>query len=44
MSMEKNFFQTAASKPNPTQERKRIKNEGKGSQCAGKHQKNTFFK
>jgi len=29
--------QTAASKPNPKQERRRIRKEAKGSQCAGKH-------
>jgi len=35
-SMEKKSSQTAASKPNPKQERKRIRKEAKGSQCAGK--------
>jgi len=35
-SMEKKSSQTAASKPNPKQERKRISKEAKGSQCAGK--------
>jgi len=35
-SMEKEFSQTAASKPNPKQERRRTRKEAKGSQCAGK--------
>ena len=35
-SMEKKSSQTAASKPNPKQERRRIRKEAKGSQCAGK--------
>jgi len=34
--MEKKSFQTAASKPNPEHERRRIRKEAKGSQCAGK--------
>jgi len=34
--MEKKSSHTAASKPNPKQERKRIRKEAKGSQCAGK--------
>ena len=32
----KESFQTAASKPNPKQERRQIRKEAKGSQCAGK--------
>jgi len=35
-SMEKKSSQTAASKPNPKQVRRRIRKEAKGSQCAGK--------
>ena len=35
-SMEKKSSQTAASKPNPKQERRRIRKEAKGSQFAGK--------
>ena len=35
-SMEKKSSQTAASKPNPQQERRRIRKEAKSSQCAGK--------
>ena len=35
-SMEKKFSQTAASKPNPKQERRWIRKEAKGSQFAGK--------
>ena len=35
-AMEKKFSQTAASKPNPKQERRRMKKEAKGSQFAGK--------
>jgi len=35
--MEKKYSQTAASKPNPKQERRRIRKEAKGSHCAGKH-------
>ena len=35
-SMDKTSSQTAASKPNPKQERRRIRKEAKGSQCAGK--------
>ena len=35
-SMEKKSFQTAASKPIRKQERRRIRKEVKGSQCAGK--------
>ena len=34
--MEKKTFQTAASKPNRKQERRRIRKEAKGSQFAGK--------
>jgi len=34
--MEKKCNQTAASKPNPKQERRRMRKEAKGSQCAGK--------
>jgi len=34
--MEKKSSQTAASKPNPKQERKRTSKQAKGSQCAGK--------
>jgi len=34
--MEKKTSQTAASKPTPKKERRRIKREAKGSQCAGK--------
>ena len=33
-SMEKKSFQTAARKPNPNQEKRRIKKEAKGSQGA----------
>jgi len=36
-SMEKKSSQTAASKPIPKQERRRIRKEAKGSQFAGKH-------
>jgi len=35
-SMEKKSSPTAASKPNPKQERRRIRKEAKGSQFAGK--------
>jgi len=35
-SIEKKSSQTAASKPTPKQERRRIRNEAKGGQCAGK--------
>jgi len=35
-SMEKKSSQTAASKPNPKQERRQIRKEAKSSQCAGK--------
>ena len=35
-SMEKKSSQTAARKPNPKQERRRIRKEAKGSQFAGK--------
>jgi len=35
-SVEKKSSQTAASKPNPKQERRRIRKEAKGSQFAGK--------
>ena len=35
-SMETKYSQTAASKPNPKQERRRIRKEAKGSQFAGK--------
>jgi len=35
-SMEKKSSQTAASKPTPKQERRRIRKVAKGSQCAGK--------
>ena len=35
-SMEKKSSQTAASKPNPKQKRRRIRKEAKGSQFAGK--------
>jgi len=35
-SMEMKSSQTAASKPNPKQERRRIRKVAKGSQCAGK--------
>ena len=35
-AMEKKSFQTAASKPNPKQERRRIRKEAKVSQFAGK--------
>jgi len=35
--MEKKSFQTAASKSNPKQERRRIRKEANSSQCAGKH-------
>ena len=35
-SMEKKSSKTAASKPNPKQERRRIRKEAKGSQFAGK--------
>ena len=35
-SMEKKSSQTAASKPNPKQERRRIRKETKGGQFAGK--------
>jgi len=35
-SMEKKYSQTAASKPNPEQKRRRIRKEAKGSQFAGK--------
>jgi len=35
-SMEKKSSQTAASKLDPKQERRRIRKEVKGSQCAGK--------
>jgi len=35
-SMKKTSSQTAASKPNPKQERRRIRKEAKGSQCTGK--------
>jgi len=35
-SMEKKSSQTAASSPNPKHERRRIRKETKGSQCAGK--------
>jgi len=34
--MEKKSSQTAASKPTPKQERRRIRNQAKGSQFAGK--------
>jgi len=34
--MENKSFQTAASKPNPKQERRQIRKEAKGSLCAGK--------
>ena len=34
--IEKKSSQTATSKPKPKQERKRIRKEAKGSQCAGK--------
>ena len=36
-SMEKKSCQTAAIKQKPKQERRLIKNEAKGNQCAGKH-------
>ena len=39
-SMEKKSSQTAASKPTPQQERRRIRKEAKGSQCAGKRGSN----
>ena len=35
-SMQKKSSQTAASKPNPKQERRQIRKKAKGSQCAGK--------
>jgi len=35
-SMEKKSSQTAASKPNPKQERRRTRKEAKGSQFGGK--------
>jgi len=35
--MENKSSQTAASKPSPKEERRRIRKEAKGSQCAGKH-------
>ena len=35
-SMEKKSYQTAASKPNPKWERRRIRKESKGSKCARK--------
>ena len=35
-SMEKKSSQTAASKPSPEQERRRIRKKAKGSQCAEK--------
>jgi len=35
-SIEKKSSQTAESKPNPKQERRLIRKEAKGSQCAGK--------
>jgi len=34
--MEKKSSQTTESKPNPKQERRRIRKVAKGSQCAGK--------
>jgi len=32
--MEQKYSETAASKPNPKQERRRIRKEAKGSQCS----------